>query len=82
METWEEARINRLEDRIDRLERKDWERRDFVLRWIVNGLTARYEGIFSVGFALIAFGVADVTNGNGLIAAFVCGIAMAAAERD
>jgi hypothetical protein len=40
METWEEARINRLEDRIDRLERKDWERRDFILRWIVNGLTA------------------------------------------
>ena len=40
METWEEARINRLEDRVDRLERKDWERRDFILRWIVNGLTA------------------------------------------
>ena len=40
METWEEARINRLEDRIDRLERKDWERRDFILRWIVNSLTA------------------------------------------
>jgi hypothetical protein len=40
METWEEARINRLEDRVDRLERKDWERRDFILRWVVNGLTA------------------------------------------
>lgn len=40
MKTWEEARINRLEDRIDRLERKDWERRDFILRWIVNGLSA------------------------------------------
>ena len=47
-----------------------------------GGLTARYEGIYSVGFALVAFGLSDVTFGNGLIAAFVCGIAMGAAERD
>jgi NhaP-type Na+/H+ or K+/H+ antiporter len=47
-----------------------------------GGLTARYEGIYSVGFALVAFGLADVTFGNGLIAAFVCGIAMGATERD
>ncbi|MGB7587134.1 MAG: sodium:proton antiporter [Solirubrobacterales bacterium] len=47
-----------------------------------GGLTQRYEGIYSVGFALVAFGLSDVTIGNGLIAAFVCGIAMAAAERD
>jgi NhaP-type Na+/H+ or K+/H+ antiporter len=47
-----------------------------------GGLTARYEGIYAVGFALFAFGLADVTFGNGLIAAFVCGIAMAASERD
>jgi NhaP-type Na+/H+ or K+/H+ antiporter len=47
-----------------------------------GGLTARYEGIYAVGFALFAFGFADVTFGNGLIAAFVCGIAMAASERD
>ena len=47
-----------------------------------GGLTARYEGIYAVGFALFAFGLADVTFGNGLIAAFVCGIAMGAAERD
>ncbi len=39
MKSWEEARISRLEDRVERLERKDWERRDFILRWIVNGLT-------------------------------------------
>ena len=45
-----------------------------------GGLTARYEGIYAVGFALAAFGLADVTIGNGLIAAFVCGIAMGAAE--
>jgi sodium/hydrogen antiporter len=47
-----------------------------------GGLTARYEGIYSIGFALVAFGLSDVTIGNGLIAAFVCGIAMAATERD
>src|SRR3954453_2017421 len=47
-----------------------------------GGLTARYEGIYSIGFALFAFGLADVTIGNGLIAAFVCGIAMAGSERD
>jgi len=46
-----------------------------------GGLTSRYEGIFAIGFALVAFGFADVTWGNGLIAAFVCGIAMAATER-
>jgi sodium/hydrogen antiporter len=47
-----------------------------------GGITARYEGIYAVGFALFSFGLADVTFGNGLIAAFVCGIAMGASERD
>jgi NhaP-type Na+/H+ or K+/H+ antiporter len=47
-----------------------------------GGLTARYEGIYAVGFALFSFGLAEVTFGNGLIAAFVCGIAMGATERD
>jgi NhaP-type Na+/H+ or K+/H+ antiporter len=47
-----------------------------------GGLTQRYEGIYAVGFALASFGFADVTFGNGLIAAFVCGIAMGATERD
>ena len=47
-----------------------------------GGMTQRYEGIYAVGFGLVAFGLAEVTFGNGLIAAFVCGIAMAATERD
>ncbi|MEK6276604.1 MAG: sodium:proton antiporter [Actinomycetota bacterium] len=46
-----------------------------------GGLTPRYEGIYALGFGLVAFGLADVTVGNGLIAAFVAGIAMGAAER-
>jgi NhaP-type Na+/H+ and K+/H+ antiporter len=45
-------------------------------------LTPRDEGIYSVSFALVAFGLSDVTIGNGFIAAFVCGIAMGATERD
>jgi sodium/hydrogen antiporter len=47
-----------------------------------GGLTPRYEGIYAVGFALAAFGLADVTFGNGFIAAFLCGIAMGATEHD
>ena len=47
-----------------------------------GGLTPRYEGIYSVSFALVAFGLSDVTFGNGLIAVFACGLAMGAAERD
>jgi len=47
-----------------------------------GGVTPRYEGIYSVGFALVAFGLSDVTFGNGLIAAFVCGIALGATERE
>jgi len=53
------------------------------LHWVLpgGGITARYEGIYAVGFALFAFGLAEATIGNGLIAAFVCGIAMGASER-
>jgi hypothetical protein len=40
VETWEEARINRLEDRMDRLELKERERRDFTFRLIMHGFTA------------------------------------------
>ena len=47
-----------------------------------GGITARYEGIYAVGFGLAAFGLADVTIGNGLIAAFVAGIVMGVAEHE
>jgi NhaP-type Na+/H+ or K+/H+ antiporter len=47
-----------------------------------GGITRRYEGIYAVGFGLAAFGLADVTIGNGLIAAFVAGIAMGASEHE
>ena len=47
-----------------------------------GGITARYEGIYAVGFGLAAFGLADVTFGNGLIAAFIAGIALAREEHE
>jgi NhaP-type Na+/H+ or K+/H+ antiporter len=47
-----------------------------------GGIVRRYEGIYALGMGMLAYGLADVTLGNGLIAAFVCGIAMAVAEHD
>src|SRR5947208_2484532 len=47
-----------------------------------GGITARYEGMYAIGFGLAAFGLADVTIGNGLIAAFVAGITMGVAEHE
>jgi NhaP-type Na+/H+ or K+/H+ antiporter len=47
-----------------------------------GGVTAQYEGIYALGLAFAAFGLADVTIGNGLIAAFVAGIALGVAQHD
>jgi sodium/hydrogen antiporter len=47
-----------------------------------GGIVRRYEGIYALGVGLFAYGIADVTFGNGLIAAFVCGISLAAADHD
>jgi sodium/hydrogen antiporter len=51
-------------------------------RVVPRGVTARYEGIYAVGFGLAAFGLADVTFGNGLIAAFVFGITLGISEHE
>jgi sodium/hydrogen antiporter len=51
-------------------------------RVVPSGVTARYEGIYAVGFGLAAFGLADVTFGNGLIAAFVFGIVLGMSEHE
>jgi hypothetical protein len=59
METWEEARINRLEDRVDRIERKEWERRDFILRLAMHGLTAT---MVAVSIASIVLSILHVTH--------------------
>ena len=41
-------------------------------------MESKYEGAYALGLGLAAFGLADVTYGNGLIAAFVAGIALVA----
>jgi NhaP-type Na+/H+ or K+/H+ antiporter len=47
-----------------------------------GGIERRFEGIYALGVGLFAFGIADVTIGNGFIAAFVCGISLAVADHD
>ena len=48
-----------------------------------GGITAKYEGIYALGVALASFGVAEASGwGNGLIAAFVGGIALAVSRHD
>ena len=47
-----------------------------------GGVDRKYEGIYALGVGLLAFGLADVTFGNGLIAAFVCGISLGVAEHE
>lgn len=46
------------------------------------GLTRKYEGVYALGVALAAFGLAEATIGNGLVATFVAGIALGVADRD
>jgi NhaP-type Na+/H+ or K+/H+ antiporter len=50
--------------------------------WLVDRLPSgsmaeRYEGVYALGVALLSFGLAEATFGNGLIAAFVAGIVLA-----
>jgi sodium/hydrogen antiporter len=47
-----------------------------------GGIAGRYEGIYAIGVGLTAYGLADVTFGNGLIAAFVAAIALGYAEHE
>jgi sodium/hydrogen antiporter len=47
-----------------------------------GGIEAKYEGAYALGLGFAAFGLADVTYGNGLIAAFVAGIALAATRHE
>jgi NhaP-type Na+/H+ or K+/H+ antiporter len=47
-----------------------------------DSIEHRYEGVYGLGLALGAFGLAEATYGNGLIAAFVAGIALAIAEQE
>ena len=54
----------------------------YLHRVVPGGVTARYEGIYAIGFGLAAFGLADITFGNGLIAAFVAAITLGFSEHE
>jgi sodium/hydrogen antiporter len=47
-----------------------------------GAMEPKYEGAYALGLGFAAFGLADVTYGNGLIAAFVAGLALAAARHE
>jgi NhaP-type Na+/H+ or K+/H+ antiporter len=53
-----------------------------VLRRLPRGILAKYEGVFALGVAFLAYGLAETTWGNGLIAAFVAGIAVGVARHE
>jgi len=46
--------MDRLETRVDQLERKNWERADFTLRLIMYGLTAAIVVLNIVAIAIAA----------------------------
>jgi NhaP-type Na+/H+ or K+/H+ antiporter len=45
-------------------------------------LADRAEGLYALGLGLASFGLADLAHGNGLIAAFVAGVAFALVRRE
>jgi sodium/hydrogen antiporter len=47
-----------------------------------GGISAKYEGVYALGLGFLAFGLAEATFGNGLIAVFVAGIALAVARHE
>jgi sodium/hydrogen antiporter len=47
-----------------------------------GGIEHKYEGAYALGIAFAAFGLAEVTYGNGLIAVFVAGIALAVTRHE
>lgn len=55
-ETWERARVERLEERIAKLERKNWERSERIFHWVFYGLMVVY---IALVIAVVAIGASD-----------------------
>lgn len=56
-----------------------------IASWLLDrlpggGIRHQYEGVYALGIAFAAYGAAEATYGNGLIAAFVAGITLAFAR--
>jgi sodium/hydrogen antiporter len=47
-----------------------------------GGVTHKYEGLYALGIGLAAFGLSDATIGNGLVAAFIAGVALGLTEHE
>jgi sodium/hydrogen antiporter len=47
-----------------------------------SGIARKYEGVYALALAFLAFGLAEATWGNGLIAVFVAGIVLAIAHHE
>ncbi len=47
-----------------------------------GGIAQKYEGVYALGVGLAAFGLAEVTYGNGLISVFVAGIVLAVVRHE
>jgi NhaP-type Na+/H+ or K+/H+ antiporter len=47
-----------------------------------GGLQERYEGVYALAIALIAFGLAEATIGNGLVSTFIAGIVLGVTEQE
>jgi sodium/hydrogen antiporter len=45
-------------------------------------ITRRYEGLYALGLGLTAYGLAELAHGNGFIAAFSSGVALAVARHE
>jgi NhaP-type Na+/H+ or K+/H+ antiporter len=55
-----------------------------LVEWLPReGITPKYEGVYALGVALASFGIAESSGwGNGLIAAFVAGIALTVSRHE
>jgi hypothetical protein len=54
MEKWEQDRVDRLENRIAKLERKNWERADFTFKLIMYGLMGAFIALTVIAVAVSA----------------------------
>jgi hypothetical protein len=59
MEKWEQARIDRLEKRVDQLEHKNWERSDFTFRLIMYGYAMAFAAL---AIAAVVFGASHPSH--------------------
>ncbi len=53
-----------------------------LLAWMPREPAHRYESLYALGVGLIVYGISDLTIANGLVAVFVCGIALGSTKED